>query len=263
VKQNMNEEQNKLPQDLPVLDVEALRELDSPQLLQFAMDVQGLLGAERARSREMEETLRKMELTFIQTIAAVSQAIDLREAYLGGDHTGRVGIYARLIAEKMGLSILSQKEFVYSLLLHDIGNIGIAEQILSKTDRLSGEEWDIVKRHPQISANLISQIDFLNPALASVRSHHERWDGNGYPDGLAGEEIPLAARIIAVADAFDAMTSDRPYRKSLAAEEAREEIRRGEGSQFDPEVVRAFDSAWDKLVAALQKAGPPVETDLK
>lgn len=255
VKQNLNEGQKQSPQALPVLDAEALLKLDSSQLLKFARDAQSLLYAERARSLELEETLQKMEFTFIQTIAAVSQAIDLREAYFGGDHTGRVGIYARLIAEKLGSAILSQKEFVYSLLLHDIGNIGIAEQILSKTDHLSREEWDIVKRHPQISADLISQIDFLSPALASVRSHHERWDGNGYPDGLAGEEIPLAARIIAVADAFDAMTSDRPYRKALAAEEAREEIRRGEGSQFDPEVVRAFDSAWDKLVVMLQKTG--------
>lgn len=226
-----------------------------PEILDFASGLQTLLESERSRIRELEDRLREMELTFIQTIAVISRALGLREAYLNGDHTGRVGIYSRLIAEKLDPAILSQKDFIYSILLHDIGNIGIAEQILSKTDRLSQEEWDIVKRHPEIGAAIISQIDFLSPALASVRSHHERWDGNGYPEGLSEEEIPLAARIIAVADAFDAMTSDRPYRKALKAEEAREMIIRGEGSQFDPQVVQAFKSAWDGLNLRLEKAG--------
>jgi len=220
---------------------------EDKQILFYAQEFSRLYSNETMKVKQLEERLQEMEMTFIQTIASLVQAIDLREAYTGGKHTGRVANYARIIAKYLDPQLLEKKDFIYSLLLHDIGNIGIAEQILSKTDKLTKEEWDIIKLHPQIGAEIISQIKFLEPSLLSVRSHHERWDGNGYPDGLMGEEIPLPSRIIAVADALEAMTTDRPYRKALAPEEAKKEILKGKGTQYDPSVVDAFEMAWSDL----------------
>lgn len=138
---------------------------------------------------------------------------------------------------------MEEEELTYirwGALLHDIGKLGIPDSILLKPGRLTEEEWEEMKRHPEYAHEMLSGIEFLRPALEIPYCHHERWDGKGYPRGLKGEEIPLAARIFAVVDAWDAMRSDRPYRGALTREEALEEIRKGAGIQFDPRVVEAF-----------------------
>jgi HD-GYP domain-containing protein (c-di-GMP phosphodiesterase class II) len=187
-----------------------------------------------------------MEHSYVQTIAALARTVDLKDAYTGG-HTDRVSFYAYAIARKLNPELLHERNFKYSLLLHDIGKIGIAEDIMGKAEKLTDEEWQILKGHPQKAVEILKGIEFLMPALSAVRSHHERWDGKGYPDGLKGEEIPLAARIIALADSFDAMTTNRPYRKGMSMDEAKQEIMRQSGFQFDPNVVEAFFESWDDI----------------
>jgi len=140
----------------------------------------------------------------------------------------------------MGLGADEIEKLRIGALLHDIGKIGIDGAILNKAGRLTDEEFEIIKGHPDIAANILSSLEFLTEVVPLVRHHHEHYAGGGYPLGIAGEEIPLGARIIAVADAFNAMTSDRPYRASLAHDAAIRELIKHSGTQFDPEVVRAF-----------------------
>jgi putative nucleotidyltransferase with HDIG domain len=141
-------------------------------------------------------------------------------------------------------------------LLHDIGKIGVPDNVLRKPTALSEGEWAVMKRHPEFGAQIISGIPFLEDVARIVRHHHERWDGMGYPDGLRGDRIPLGARIFAVGDSFDAMTSDRPYRRGLLIDAAREEIRRCANSQFDPAVVTAFLSIPVSRLAAIADGAP-------
>jgi response regulator RpfG family c-di-GMP phosphodiesterase len=222
------------------------------QVLGYAQELSAKLAQERLRGRQLEETIEEMEQTYLETIAALAKAADVKDAYSLG-HTDRVTHYARCIARVLNPNLLEQRDFKYSLLLHDLGKIGIAEELLKKAGRLTDDEWETLKSHTELSVQLISSVKFLAPALASVRSHHERWDGKGYPDGLAGEDIPLPARIIALADAFEAMTSDRPYRAGLSFEDARKEIETQAGRQFDPQVVKAFIDAWPQVTT------PPTE----
>lgn len=217
------------------------------QLSNYTQELSKVFAREKAKTEQLEKTLNALQRTYIQTIAALARSVDLKDAYSGG-HTDRVSFYACAIAKKIDPQLLQDRNFRYSLLLHDIGKIGIAEEILSKMEKLTDEEWQILKQHPQQGVEILREAEFLFPALSSVRSHHERWDGRGYPDGLAGEEIPLAARIIAISDAFDAMTSTRPYRSGMSMEEARQEIINQSGQQFDPNVVKHFLEAWDEIV---------------
>ncbi|MDQ7823170.1 MAG: response regulator [Candidatus Eremiobacteraeota bacterium] len=223
-------------------------EIAEKELLLYAQEMSTLYNAEKIKNEQLVDTLNELEVTYVQTIAALAQAIDVKDAYKGG-HTGRVSFYAKCIATQHNPAILKEKEFVYSLLLHDVGKIGVAEDILGKAGKLSDEEWEKIKSHPEMGARIVGQVKFLSPAISSVRSHHERWDGKGYPDGLKREEIPLSARIISVADAFDAMTSERPYRNRVTKEEAREEIIKNSGVQFDPAVVESFLNAWPEIIS--------------
>ena len=161
-------------------------------------------------------------------------------SYETEEHAVRLGQYSKLIGEKMGLSQSSMDELELFSMLHDIGKIGIDDRILNKPGGLTPDEWEIMKKHPEIGF----LITMSSPDIASISeyvlTHHERWDGTGYPLGLSGEEIPLLARILAVADAFDAMTSDRVYRKALSKEAAVEEIGKNAGTQFDPQIAALF-----------------------
>jgi HD-GYP domain-containing protein (c-di-GMP phosphodiesterase class II) len=148
--------------------------------------------------------------------------------------------YARLISERLGLPEHTIETVKYAAALHDLGKVGIPESILHKKDKLSDEEYDNIKRHPQIGADIVRPIHFLHEIIPAIVHHHERWDGAGYPHGLKGEAIPLGARIVAVADAYQAMISDRPYRKAYTVKKTMEILKDNSGTQFDPKVVKTF-----------------------
>jgi len=172
-------------------------------------------------------------------LAGLLNALDLRDTETQW-HSRRVALYARRLAFELGLSPEEQLTVERGALLHDLGKIGVSDTILLKPGKLTEEEWNEMRKHTVYGYNMLRNIDFLGKARMLVRSHHERHDGKGYPDGIRSEEIYIGARIFAVIDTYDAMTSDRPYRKALPPEVAREEIIKNRGSQFDPVVVDAF-----------------------
>jgi HD-GYP domain-containing protein (c-di-GMP phosphodiesterase class II) len=185
---------------------------------------------------ELYDNLQHFYLEMVQTLA---RAIDAKDSYTH-DHADRARKFARQIGKKLGLPEAMIRHIEYAALMHDIGKIGIDENILRKPGQLTTEERDIIKKHPSIGNRIISPVQFLSPVAPMVLYHQEWFNGKGYPEGLAGEEIPLGARIVAVIDAYDAMTSDRPYRKALSMEVALDELRKGAGTQFDPRVVKIF-----------------------
>src|SRR5439155_302402 len=181
----------------------------------------------------------EIETTYDRTLQALSNALDVRDSGTEG-HARRVVEYMELVARGLGVAGDELAILRRGALLHDIGKVGVPDRILRKPAALSDAEWTTMKRHPDLGARIIGGIPFLERVAAIVRHHHERWDGTGYPDAIAGERIPLGARIFTVADSFDAMTSDRPYRSALTVDEARREVERCRGTQFDPQVVDAF-----------------------
>ncbi|HZJ54835.1 MAG TPA: HD domain-containing phosphohydrolase [Myxococcaceae bacterium] len=193
----------------------------------------------RDRTGELRTALRNIQHTYQTTLLALVRALDARE-HETSDHSQRVVKYTEAIADRLSLRGPELEEIGRGALLHDIGKIGVPDAVLLKPAKLTADEWKEMRRHPDIGYDMIRSIEFLNTPAAIVLSHQERFDGRGYPRGLRGEEIHIGARIFAVADTLDAMTSDRPYRKSTTFENAVDEIKRCAGSQFDPEVVRAF-----------------------
>ncbi|HET6751709.1 MAG TPA: HD-GYP domain-containing protein [Actinomycetes bacterium] len=155
-------------------------------------------------------------------------------------HLQRTHDYAVALTEAVDPALAADQRLRYGFLLHDVGKVGIPEAVLNKAGPLDDDEWEVMRAHPLIGVQMVAGIKSLGHAVEVIRCHHERWDGKGYPAGLAGDAIPLGARIFAVADAFDAMTSDRPYRRALPFERACQEIQDGAGSQFDPTVVEVF-----------------------
>jgi putative nucleotidyltransferase with HDIG domain len=191
------------------------------------------------RPTELEAALLERDRTYDATLGALTNALDVRDSETGG-HGDRVVSYMELILRELGIIGDELAMLRRGALLHDIGKIGVPDNVLRKPTALSESEWTMMKRHPEFGARIIAGIPFLEEVSRIVRHHHERWDGMGYPDGLSGTAIPTGARIFAVADSFDAMTSDRPYRRSLSIDAARTEIDRCSGTQFDPSVVTAF-----------------------
>jgi len=186
--------------------------------------------------KDLEEKLKREQELTEKIVKSLVRGIEIRDSYTKG-HSERVAFFAKRIAEEMGLKEEEVKAIYTAGLLHDIGKIGIPDSILLKPGKLSDEEYEIIKLHPELSYELLKHIDVLEDSLPGIRHHHERWDGSGYPDGLKGKEIPLQARILAVADSFDAMTSDRIYRKGIPKTEAVKEIKELSGKYYDPEVV--------------------------
>ncbi len=191
------------------------------------------------------ELFERFERTLTSTIAVLCDALEAKDPYTA-EHARDVADLAEAVGEELGIRGDEMRWLRYAALLHDVGKIGIREEILRKPGRLTEEEFEEMKKHSEIGARMLERIPGFGPVLILVRAAHERWDGRGYPDGLVGEDIPLGARVIAVCDAFHAMTSDRPYRKALSDEEAKAEMRRCAGSQFDPRVV-------DALLAVLER----------
>jgi putative nucleotidyltransferase with HDIG domain len=182
-----------------------------------------------------------LEHHLVDTITAFVNAIESKDPYLKG-HSTRVALYAAEIATVMGLDEETVGVVSRGAMLHDLGKLSIMDTILRKPGRLTPEEFAVIKAHPVVGERILKPLRFLNREVCAVRHHHERFDGTGYPDGLKGEDIPLVARIVTVADVFDAVTSNRPYRTALPVEEAREEIARGRGTHFDPQAADAFAS---------------------
>jgi putative two-component system response regulator len=206
---------------------------DDGQLLIYARDLASIAKAERRQRKLLQEAYR-------QTATALADAVDVRDRATGL-HAQRVRRYALELAELIDPALLEDPSLEYGFLLHDVGKIGISDQVLLKPGPLSPEEQELVRLHPNIGAQILRDVALLQGAgLDVVLHHHERWDGAGYPHGLAGEGIPLSARIFAVADTLDAMTSDRPYRSAVAWDDAVGEIVAQSGRQFDPEIVDAF-----------------------
>lgn len=179
---------------------------------------------------------------YFKTITALTEAIDAKDMYTAG-HSQRVAEISTTIAYQLGLTAKEIDTVHYGSLLHDIGKIGIPESILNKKGGLTDEELFNIKRHPVIGTNILRSIDFLDDALYIVRYHHERFDGQGYPEGIKGEEIPFMARIVCIADAWDAMTSDRSYREALPVSVAIEELEKNKGSQFDPYIINRLQKS--------------------
>ena len=209
------------------------------QLVVFAKEIGSLYQAERARTRQLDEAMQGIKEMYVATMTSLAEVVEAKDSTTRGhlDRTHRVGL---ALAERIDPELAARPEVGYGFFLHDIGKVGVPESVLCKPGPLDDEEWAVMREHPAIGAQIVSPIRFLAGAVEIVRTHHERWDGLGYPSGLRGEEIPLAARIFAIADSFDAMTSDRPYRPAMPIERALEEIRAGAGTQFDPDVADAF-----------------------
>jgi response regulator RpfG family c-di-GMP phosphodiesterase len=206
---------------------------DSEQLLLYARDLNRVVEIERAQRRLLQQAYR-------QTVAALADALEAKDPGTGL-HAQRVQHYAVTLTEVVKPSLLDDPSLEYGFLLHDVGKIGIADQVLNKPGPLNSGERRLIELHPTIGAEILAGVVLLQgEGLNVVRFHHDRWDGAGYPNHVPAEEIPLGARIFALADALDAMTSDRPYRKALTWEDATDEILAERGGQFDPQVVKAF-----------------------
>jgi len=203
------------------------------QLLVFARELNQLYHVERGRGAALEAAYQDM----VETLTLVVEAKDPSTRA----HLQRAHDYAVALAGVVDPALASDQQLRFGFLLHDVGKIGVPEAILTKAGPLDEDEWVVMRTHPELGVRLVASIrSLLGPAVAVIRSHHEHWDGGGYPDGLRGEEIPLAARVFSVCDAFDAMTSDRPYRRALPLEVAFDQILGGSGTQFDPQMVDAF-----------------------
>lgn len=198
-----------------------------------------ILADQAAITLENMELYGNLQHFYLEMVQTLARAIDAKDAYTH-DHADRARRFACLIGKKLGLPEIMIRHIEYAALMHDIGKIGIDENILHKPGKLTPDEAAIIKKHPAIGNRIIAPVAFLSPVAPMVLYHQEWYNGQGYPEGLAGEEIPLGARIVAVIDAYDAMTSDRPYRKALPVEVAVGELKKGSGSQFDPKVVNSF-----------------------
>jgi len=196
-------------------------------------------------ARRSFELYTKMRKVYLDTIRALAAAIDAKDPYTKG-HSERVAKMSVTLAQELNLSGREIENIEYTALLHDIGKIGIADSILGKKGSLTSQEFDKIKEHTAMGANIIEPVDFLKNSYWAIYHHHEKYNGKGYPDGLKSEDIPILARIIAVADAYDAMNSDRPYRKKLNKDKILKELKDQSGKQFDPEVVKALISVLDR-----------------
>ncbi|HET9491955.1 MAG TPA: HD-GYP domain-containing protein [Methylomirabilota bacterium] len=190
-------------------------------------------------AEDVRQLYQRMQRAVAQSLLGLANALEAKDAYTRG-HSDRVGAWSRALGAALGLAAADAESIAQAGLLHDIGKIGVPEAVLTKRGPLTELEWHAMRRHPVVGAQIVAPFDFLAAGALIIRHHHERWDGSGYPDGLAGETIPLGARIVAVADVFDALTSDRPYRRALTVPEARARLAAEAGATLDAGVVAAL-----------------------
>ena len=225
---------------MEVINKKGSRTFNQSDMVLFKpLSAQAAVAIERARLYE------DLEDMFLSTVKSLAAAIDAKDPYTRG-HSERVTRFSILIARELGLDDKTQRDVQLCALLHDVGKIGVPISILRKKDKLTDEDWKHIRRHPVLGAEIISPITQLKELVRNIRYHHERYDGKGYPDSLEGEDIPLISRILAVADTFDALTSERPYRNGLSDKAALEEMEIVKGTQLDPACVEAFLAGYRK-----------------
>ncbi|MFH1562151.1 MAG: HD-GYP domain-containing protein [Nitrospirota bacterium] len=208
--------------------------------------LKNIQAGEESEREQIEQAYQDFEKIYVNTIGILADAIDSRSKYTSG-HSSRVRYYVEMMGKKLNLQEDEIKTLCMSAILHDIGRMGINNSIWEKPGGLTKEEYEVVKSYPEESADILASITLLKSVSIIVRHHRENYDGTGYPDHLKGEEIPLCARILSVVDAFDAMTSKRPYRDRIDPVVAIEEIKSKKGTQFDPVIVDTFVSLWQKM----------------
>lgn len=211
------------------------------QLLLYAADLSSSM-------EEMRTAHRRLQAAYLGTVDALASALETRDVETAG-HCRRVAASTVELARLLAVTAEQLPAIQFGAMLHDVGKIGVPDAILCKPGKLTEEEWRVMRRHPELGERMLQGLEFLQEALPIIGAHHERWDGQGYPQGLAGAAIPMGARIFAIADTLDAMLSDRPYRASLPWERAVAEILAGAGSQFDPQVVEVFQQHAERLTA--------------
>jgi HD-GYP domain-containing protein (c-di-GMP phosphodiesterase class II) len=214
------------------------------QLERYAADLRETFKEERARAQELRQS-------YMLTVRALASAVEARDAYTGR-HAERVAAYGMKLAEVFGLRLGDQPEIEFGFLLHDAGKVAVPDAILFKPGPLTAAERAIIEQHPVTGSEIVRDIAFLGTARDVIRHHHERWDGTGYPDRLAGDDIPISARIFAVADTLDALTTNRPYRRASTIAQARTIIVQGTGTHFDPDVIEAFKKLSDEAIERIR-----------
>ncbi|MEX2548868.1 MAG: HD-GYP domain-containing protein [Nitriliruptoraceae bacterium] len=234
------------------MDVDGADELESlrEELRVMSEDLASVIESERAQRREAEAAFRELSSSYTSMVRTLAEVCEAKDSYTRS-HLDRTYQYATMLTARIAPEYRDRAEIGYGFLLHDIGKVGIPEAILNKPGPLTEEEWVLMRTHPLLGVNLVKPLRFLGDAVGIIREHHERWDGKGYPGGLRGEEIFLPARIFMMADTFDAMTTDRPYRRAMPLHAALEEIDTHAGTQFDPEVARA----WIGIVEEMERSG--------
>ena len=242
------------PDDLRASVTNSLRKR---QMILSGRAYQALLKSQvQQHAQDLQQTLRHLEATYRETLKALGAALDTRDIETHA-HSERVAQYALTLGRVIKMTVPELTTLERGVYLHDIGKIGVPDRILLKHGALIDEEWDVMRKHPLIGYRLASRVEFLKGAAKIILSHHERFDGKGYPYGLEGENIPLGARVFAVVDALDAITSDRPYRKAKPFSVAREEIAKHSSTQFDPRVIEAFmsvpESTWVQIRASVTR----------
>jgi HD-GYP domain-containing protein (c-di-GMP phosphodiesterase class II) len=195
----------------------------------------------KERTKELEESYEKLKAANRQALFGLAEAIEAKDPYTKG-HCGRVAAYSLVLAREAGYPAEGLETLEFGAFLHDIGKIGIKDAVLLKPGPLDDAEWLHMREHPVKGYDIANKIEMLKPILGAVRNHHERWDGTGYPDKIVGADIPLAARIVAIADAFDAMATDRPYKQALPLDECEAVLRKTAGKMYDPDLIEVFVS---------------------
>lgn len=233
------------PLNLDHLSLTVDRAIEKKRLVEENREYQRDLESKvEERTKQLYDANEELRKLFMGSIKALAQALEAKDEYTQG-HSERVSEIAVGISKYLSLNEVEIQDVWLAGLLHDIGKIGVRESVLNKPGKLDADEWESIQRHPVVAERILCPIEELSAVISMVRNHHERFDGSGYPDGLQGGNIPLGARILSVADAYDALTSRRPYRKALSVKEALRVLEDASGTQFDPVIVRAFVSSTD------------------